>query len=99
MYDQQGSRSLPSAREPRVAGAPYFNGGYNTVRHGCGSGATALGGQSAGPICGLQIEAQRPGVRDTAENRKRFSEATATIMAQFLSSFYGLDITAAPRSR
>jgi hypothetical protein len=99
LYDQLGYRALPSVREPRVAGAPYFDGGYNTARHGCGSGATALGGQSGGAICALQIEAQRPGVRDTAENRKLFSEATATVMAQFLSTYYGLDITEAPRLR
>ena len=56
--------------------------------------AEALGGKTGGAICGIQIEANFKGVRDTPESRKRFGEATAQVVGDYLSAQWGLDLTA-----
>jgi hypothetical protein len=77
LYANNGFRAVPSTADPRLDGDDYFNGGVNTARHSCGSDATALGGITAGDICGVQIESNYTGVRDNAANRDRFGDATA----------------------
>lgn len=90
LYANAGFAAVPSANDPRVNGTDYFNGGDNTVRHTCGSGATALGGVSGGNICGVQIEANFTGVRDNAANRDRFGDATATVLEEYLRVHWGI---------
>jgi asparagine synthase (glutamine-hydrolysing) len=54
----------------------YFSGGYSTERHSC---------KTAGQVCGVQIEANLVGVRDTPANRAAFAGAIATVYAAFLA--------------
>lgn len=84
LYANNGFPSIPSSTDPRPNGADYFNGGDNTVRHSCGGGASGLGGATDGNICGVQIEANFTGVRDSPANRERFANATATVLETFL---------------
>ena len=97
LYAANGFPSVPSPGDPGPAGDEYFSGGDDTRRHGCGAEATALGGTTAGNICGVQIEANLTGVRDTPANRDRFGDATATVVGQFLSTHWGLSLGAAAR--
>ncbi len=93
LYAAQGFPALPSSSDPRPAGADYFNGGDNTLRHSCGTGAAALGGVSGGAICGVQIESNFTGVRDTPANRDRFGDATAIVLEQYLRTHWALQLT------
>jgi hypothetical protein len=70
-----GYPAVPSPADPHPDGAPYFTGGYNTGRHGSRDG---------GPIDAVQLEANRRGVRDTAENREAFAQAFAAALVEFL---------------
>jgi N-formylglutamate amidohydrolase len=69
----------PSDLAPQVEDS-YFNGGYNTVRHGSLSG---------GATDAVQLECNFAGIRDTAENRAAFAEVLASVLEQFLKAQYG----------
>jgi hypothetical protein len=74
-----GFPSVPSAQDPAPdAGEEYFSGGYSVERHGC---------KTTGQICGIQIEANLVGVRDTPSNRAAFAVAIATAYVAFLTPF------------
>jgi hypothetical protein len=90
LYARAGFPSIPSDKDLRPGSARYFNGGYNTSRHTCGGEAEALGSKSGGKICGIQIEANFKGVRDTPESWKRFGDATALVLEEYLWSSWGL---------
>ena len=99
LYAANGFPSVPSASDPSPGTDEYFSGGDNTRRHGCGAEASALGGQTGGQICGVQIEANFAGVRDTPANRDRFGDATATVLGQYLSAHWGLVLGSASSDR
>ena len=74
-----GYPSVPSAQDAAPQeGDAYFNGGYSTERHSC---------KSTGSVCGVQIEANFAGVRDTPEHRAAFASAIATVYAAYLAPF------------
>jgi hypothetical protein len=76
-----GYPAVPSPADPAPkSGEDYFNGGYNTVRHGSRDG---------GLTDAVQIECYYTGVRDTAENRAAFADALAGALAQFLKRQFG----------
>jgi N-formylglutamate amidohydrolase len=80
-FTDAGFEAVPSANQPAPAEAdPYFNGGYNTQRHGSRWG---------GPVDAVQIECHYTGVRDTALARTAFAEAFVTVMLQYLADHYG----------
>ena len=99
LYASNGFPSIPSAADPSPAGDEYFTGGDNTRRHTCGAEASFMGGATGGTICGVQIEANFTGVRDTPANRDRFAEATATVLQLYLSTHWGLSLTPTPIGR
>ncbi len=92
LYAAQGFPSVPSSSDPRPNDDDYFNGGDNTRRHTCGSAAGPLGGTTGGMICGVQIEANFTGVRDTPANRERFADITAVVLEQYLRVNWGLSV-------
>ena len=95
LYANNGFPSVPSSAAPSARdGEAYFSGGYNTRRHGCGVEASPLGGTSGGNICGVQIEANYTGVRDTQANMDRFGDVTAVVLDTYLSTHWGLDLDA-----
>jgi hypothetical protein len=61
-------------------GQDYFNGGYNTARHGSLSG---------GSLDAIQIECHYDGVRDSAASRSAFAWALAGALATYLERHYG----------
>lgn len=80
-FTDAGFEAVPSANQPAPAEAdPYFNGGYNTQRHGS---------RFSGPVDAVQIECHYTGVRDTAVARTEFAEAFVTVMLQYLADHYG----------
>lgn len=92
LYADRGFRSVPGAAEPSPEGDPYFSGGYNTVRHGCGARADEVGGVSGGSVCGVQVEANYTGTRDSSANRLAFANATAAVLAEYLSTHWGIEL-------
>lgn len=81
LMEARGFPSTPSPRMP-VPTEPYFRGGYTISRH-C---------NAEQHIAGLQIEANRPRLRDTADNRLRFSRALVDALKPFLACHLGLEI-------
>lgn len=84
LLEQQGFPATPSPRMP-VPTEPYFRGGFTVGRH-C---------KAAQGIAGLQIEANRPRVRDTAENRLRFAHALVNTLKIYLPLHLGIKINQA----
>ncbi|MEY4609312.1 MAG: hypothetical protein RL625_1529 [Gemmatimonadota bacterium] len=76
-----GIPAVPSDADPApLEGQDYFNGGFNTVRHGS---------LVAGPVDAIQIESHYTGLRDTAANRAGFAEVFVTAMLAYLRDHYG----------
>ncbi len=96
LYVRAGFPAIPADKDTRPGSTRYFAGGYNTGRHTCGAEAEALGGKSGDRICGLQIEANFKGVRDTPESWKRFGEATALVLEEYLLANMGLNLRQDP---
>jgi hypothetical protein len=71
LFELHGFPSVPSAAQPHPGDDPYFTGGYNTNRHSSRDGNL---------ISGVQIEANRPGVRDGEVNRRRFAAALLNVL-------------------
>jgi hypothetical protein len=87
LYAANNYPAVPSSTDPFPRnGEAYFNGGFSTERHTCGTAASPLGGLPGGNICGVQIETNFTGVRDTADNRARFAEVTASILETYLAT-------------
>ncbi len=82
MLAGRGYPSVPSASDPSPNGAPYFNGGFNTLTHGSIAGGT---------VSAVQIEANLSGVRDSGPARTAFARALAETLRQYLT--YWLDLT------
>ncbi|WP_324751144.1 hypothetical protein SH591_07235 [Sphingomonas sp. LY54] len=94
LFAENGFPAVPSAGDPGPQGERYFGGGDNTRRHTCGSAASPAGGTTDGMICGVQIETNFKGVRDTPENRQRFGDATAIALEKFLGAHWGIELKA-----
>lgn len=76
-----GYAAVPSHTDPApLVGESYFNGGYNTVRHGSLTG---------GVTDAIQIECNFNGVRDTAENRGQFAGKLVGALVTYLRDQYG----------
>eukprot|EP00455_Lapot_gusevi_P035077 TRINITY_DN387_c0_g3_i1.p1 TRINITY_DN387_c0_g3~~TRINITY_DN387_c0_g3_i1.p1 ORF type:complete len:285 (-),score=66.62 TRINITY_DN387_c0_g3_i1:52-906(-) len=76
ILDKYGYECVPSSRHPDAGEVPYFNGGYNTRRHGSLQG---------GPFDAIQIETNYEGSRDSPEARARLARAFVSAVAEFLS--------------
>lgn len=76
-----GVPAMPSDATPApLVGEEYFNGGYNTLRHGSRDG---------GAVDAIQIESHYTGIRDTAANREAFAEKPVTALLGMLNDYYG----------
>lgn len=76
-----GVPAVPSDATPApLVGEEYFNGGYNTLRHGSRDG---------GAVDAIQIECHYTGIRDTAANREAFAEKLVTALLGMLNDYYG----------
>ncbi|HUF28432.1 MAG TPA: hypothetical protein VMM18_15755 [Gemmatimonadaceae bacterium] len=86
LLEEAGYPSVPSQQDPApLAGEEYFSGGYNTQRHACATG---------GQICGVQIEANMIGVRNTALGRETFALALVNVYAEFLWTNFAIALGA-----
>ena len=76
LMEKSGFPAVPSLGNPYPKqGEPYFNGGYNTRTYT----------SSKYPkVFGMQIEANFRGVRDSEENRKKFSKAFTQSVTSYL---------------
>lgn len=78
---ERGYPATPGTSDPFPdPGEDYFNGGYNTARHGSyPTGAT---------IDGLQIECNRQGVRDSMHQVLRFADSLAVAVLKYIQLHY-----------
>lgn len=76
-----GFPAVPSPTDPApLVGQEYFDGGYNTARHGSLNG---------GAVDAIQIECHLPGVRDTEANRAAFAAALSAALTTWFDVHYG----------
>lgn len=78
MMANLGIPGVPSSLIPSPGSDPYFNGGYNTLRHGSSGGGT---------IDGIQLEAHS-GVRLDHNARLDFSFKMAKVILGYLKEHY-----------
>jgi len=81
LLEAQGYPSTPSPRMP-VPTEPYFRGGYTVATH-CDADRH---------ITGLQIEANRPRVRDTPANRLAFARALVASLDAYFNLHFGFGV-------
>lgn len=81
LLEANGFPATPSPRMP-VPTEPFFRGGHTIERH-C---------DASRHITGLQIEANRPRLRDTAENRLRFAHALLSTLKAYFPLHLGLGL-------
>ena len=79
LLEAQGFPATPSPGRP-VPYLPFFRGGYTIARH-C---------NPVKQVTGVQIEANRPRLRDTPENRQRFAAALTHALAAYFPPHLGL---------
>ncbi len=77
----RGFPATPSKERPKPV-APYFSGGYNTVRYG----------REGAPIAGLQIETNSKGVRDNDASRVKFAKALTESLQIYLPAQLGVEL-------
>jgi hypothetical protein len=74
-------RAVPSPTDAApLAGEEYFNGGYNTARHGSLAG---------GSLDAIQIESHFAGIRDSETNRVAFARVLSSALRTYLEVHYG----------
>ena len=84
LLSNKGFPALPSQHDPApLEGQPFFSGGSNTKIYGSSKG---------GKIDAIQIELNRLGVRETSQDRERFTQAFAEILARYMRYHYS-DVT------
>lgn len=81
LLEQNDFLATPSPRLP-VPPEPFFRGGYTVNRH-C---------QSNRNVTGLQIETNRPRLRDTPENRLKFARALLSTLQTYFTAHLGFGI-------
>ncbi|MBB5035102.1 N-formylglutamate amidohydrolase [Prosthecobacter vanneervenii] len=81
ILESNGFAATPSLSMP-VPTQPFFRGGYTISRH-C---------RSERNVTGLQIETNRPRLRDTAANRLKFAQALFATLESYLPVHIGLGI-------
>ncbi len=81
LLQARGYATVPSPAAPApLVGEDYFNGGYNTSRHGSRSGSA---------LDAIQIECHFPGLRDTPASRAAFASALVDALLVLLDAEYG----------
>lgn len=88
-FNRNGYRATPAPQDPQPGETPFFSGGYTVRQH-----ASA---PDTPKVDGLQIETNRVGVRDTAENRAKFAKAAAESLLTFVHERYNYDFPAAKK--
>lgn len=76
LMEAAGIPAVPSGADPHPGFDPYFSGGYSTRVHGSRDG---------GSVSAIQLEHHRPGLRDTAANRRAYASALAPVLMNFMA--------------
>jgi hypothetical protein len=87
LLEDEGFPAVPSVPQPDPDGAPFFSGGYNTVRHGSRDGGT---------VSGVQIECNWEGVRNTTPARDVFADALTAALLAYFPAHFGMELAPAP---
>jgi len=81
LTESLGYPSVPGPQHLHPADGHYFQGGYNTQRHGS---------RRAGPIDAVQLEVPRK-LRSETSRRQRFASDAAECLSSFLEHWYELE--------
>ncbi len=79
LLGNSGYESVPSLTSPGPQGSRFFSGGYNTRRHGSVEGGT---------ISAIQLEMQKPGIRDNKTQLSVFAQEITTVLEQYFKIHY-----------
>lgn len=82
LAEAAGYPSVPSPTHPHPGTASYFDGGYNTRRHGSRKG---------GAVDAVQMEVPRD-LRWEPTRRRRFARDVAGCLQEYLERWYGLEL-------
>jgi N-formylglutamate amidohydrolase len=83
IYDT-GYPAVPSSQDPQPGvGNDFFEGGYTTQRHGSVAG---------GNISAIQLECNKPGLRDNDTNRKAFASKMAQVVEAYIEEHLGITL-------
>lgn len=77
LMSNEGYDSIPSIKLPYASDDNYFEGAYDTIRHGSLNG---------GNISGIQIEFPYKDVRDTKQNREKCAKAFVKSLLVFMET-------------
>ena len=83
MMATAGYPSVPSVDLPNPGSDLYFAGGYSLQQHGCAT---------SGNVCGVQIEHNYTGVRDTQANRAAYAAVLARVYETYLAQNFGMSL-------
>ncbi len=85
LLEGRGFPATPSPRMPAPT-EPFFSGGY-TVRRHC---------DAQKHVTGLQVECNKPCLRDTRVNRQKFAEALVSALQEYLPAQLGIGLDGKP---
>ena len=80
LFEAYSYPAVPSLNHPCPGSSEYFGGGFTVYQHGSFNG---------GKIDAILIETPWIGVRDSENNRKRFSNIFVRVVDQFTKMHYG----------
>jgi hypothetical protein len=80
LFEEYLYPAVPSLKNPKPGSSEYFGGGFTVYKHGSFNG---------GKIDAILIETPWIGVRDSDNNRKRFSNIFVKVVDKFVKIHYG----------
>ncbi len=83
LLQAKGFPSIPSPAHPSPGSKPYYNGAYDISIHGS---------RSSGTVSALQVECPFAGLRDKAENRRRFAKALSEALGEYFKTHFGMEL-------
>jgi len=79
IFESYGYECVPDNKHASPGKEEFFQGGYDVDTHGSGKGGT---------IDAIQIETQKPGLRDNTQNQEKFSGVFTHSILRYIKMYY-----------